>query len=305
MHHSNRWPNSELKAALKDVTDLQQALGYDFNDLGLLELAVTHESFSNEHEHHSANNERLEFLGDSILGAVVCEYLYSKHPDLAEGPLAQVKSFVVSTTYLAEKAREIGLGDYLKLGKGEHLSSGRERSNVLADTFEAVVGAMYLDGGWEPVRKFVLSKLKMAMDNLEGAQRDFKSLLQEYTQRYCHRLPVYKVVKESGPPHERTFTLQVSLGGHLLGEGTERAKQSASQIAAHKALELLRRVVGFDLDMMTELELTEEDGETELETTSSEPEAEIGASLEPSTSLGVNDSELVPELAGSFQNAEH
>ncbi len=233
-----------------DLERLQDVLGHRFGDPGLLDLALTHESYSNERHCPFGNNERLEFLGDSVLGLVVCRYLYERHPHLSEGRLAQVKASLVSTTSLARQARPLNLEGFLRLGRGEMLARGGARRNILADTLEAVIGALYLDGGMPAARRFVLSLLQDSMDRLEGLQKDFKSLLQEQTQRLHKALPGYQVLAEEGPPHERVFLVEVSFLGEALGKGVGRTKREAGQSAAERALETLRRRVGFDLDML-------------------------------------------------------
>ncbi len=232
-----------------DLGTLQQKIDYHFQDISLLELALTHESYSNEHNFECGNNERLEFLGDSVLGMIICLYLYKRHPKANEGRMAQVKGLIASTSYLADKARVMKIGEYLKMGRGELLSRGYDKSNVLADVMEAVIGAIYLDGGFEPAQRFVLSMLKTAMDNMEGSQRDYKSLLQEFSQKSFHILPIYQVVKEEGPAHDRFFQIEVSLAGKVLGSGEGHTKQNAGQIAAEQALRLLRLQMGFDLEI--------------------------------------------------------
>ncbi len=233
-----------------DLDQLQDVLGHRFRDLALLDLALTHESYSNERNCPFGNNERLEFLGDSVLGLVVCRYLYDRHPHLSEGRLAQIKASLVSTTCLARQARSLNLDRYLRLGRGELLAHGGARRNIQADTLEAVIGALFLDGGMEAARRFVLSLLQDPMDRMEGLQKDFKSLLQEHTQRLHKALPLYRVMTEEGPPHERTFVVEVSFLTEPLGQGVGRTKREAGQSAAQEALDVLRRRVGFDLDVL-------------------------------------------------------
>ena len=231
-----------------DLEGLEALLGYRFQDPSLLVLALTHESYSNERQDVLGNNERLEFLGDAVLGLAVCRYLYERHPGLPEGRLAQIKGNLVSTANLACKARVLDLGSQLLLGRGETQARGGTRDNILADTLEAVIGALFLDGGMEVAELFVLSLLREAMDRMDGSQKDFKSLLQEHTQRLHKSLPHYEVVSEEGPPHERVFRVDVQFLGEYLGQGVGRTKREASQHAAQQALESLRRRVGFDLD---------------------------------------------------------
>jgi len=237
-----------------DLEQLQEVLVHRFLDPDLLDLALTHESYSNERHCPFGNNERLEFLGDAVLGLVVCRYLYDRHSDLPEGRLAQIKAHLVSTSCLARLARNLGIGQHILLGRGETLAHGEGRRNILADTLEALIGALYLDGGLDAAGRFVLSLLQDAMDRMEGSQKDFKSLLQECTQRLHKSLPDYEVLREEGPPHDRVFVVQVRFLGECLGQGQGRSKREASQNAASEALEALRRRAGFDLDQVPLLE---------------------------------------------------
>lgn len=236
-----------------NLSRLEQALGYTFADRHLLRLALTHESFSNEHENRAQNNERLEFLGDSVLGCVVCTYLYTHLPHQPEGILAKIKSYVASTQSLAEHARTLELGSYLLLGHGADSCQSRNGDNVLADAMEAVIGAMYLDGGFAPAQRFVLSFLSSDMDAMEGASRDHKSRLQEYTQSLVHILPQYEVLSESGPPHAKSFSLCVKIGDQILGYGYGNRKKAAGQEAAAQACRYLDGILGFDLDCCTRI----------------------------------------------------
>jgi ribonuclease-3 len=222
------------------LEELEKEIGYTFRDRSLLELAMTHESYANERRLPSGSNERLEFLGDAVVGLVVSRYLYERHPRLAEGRLAQMKAHLVSASYLAEQARQLDLGRFLRLGRGEATSTGRNRRNLLADAFEALVGALYLDGGMEAAQPFVLRHFREAVDRMEGLRKDFKSLLQEHTQKHFKTLPLYEVMDESGPPHQRIFTVRVYFGDQILGEGTGRSKREAGQEAARQALEKLK-----------------------------------------------------------------
>jgi ribonuclease-3 len=212
---------------------LQQELGYSFQQQELLALALRHESSAQESEEGS--QERLEFLGDSVVGLVICESLYRLYPDLAEGRLAQMKASLVSTEQLAEKARTLELGACVELGRSEQDSS-RQRANLLADTLEAVLGAIYLEAGFEVARQVILRHFKAELQAAGELRRDYKSLLQEVAQRDFQVLPEYEVLEEIGPPHDRTFRVQVSLPGDVLGLGLGRSKREASQKAAQEAL---------------------------------------------------------------------
>ena len=212
---------------------LQERLGYSFRQPDLLALALRHESFA--HETSEGSQERLEFLGDSVVGLVICESLYRMYPDYPEGRLAQMKATLVSTDQLAEKARNLEIGDCVELGRSEQDSS-RQRANLLADTFEAVLGAIYLEAGFEIAREVVLRQFHGDLESAEELRRDFKSLLQELTQREFQALPDYEVLEEIGPPHNRIFRVQVALQGKILGHGQGRSKREASQMAAQQAL---------------------------------------------------------------------
>lgn len=287
-----------------DLDRLQDVLGHRFADRSLLELALTHESYANERQLDTGNNERLEFLGDAVLGLVVCQYLYERHRGLSEGRLAQIKAHLVSTSHLAREARAMNLGDYLLLGRGEDLSEGRSRRNVLADTLEAVIGALYLDGGLPVVQPFVLGLLQEAMDLMEGSQKDFKSLLQEHTQRLHKSLPRYLVVAEDGPPHDRMFRVEVDFLGEVLGTGAGRSKREASQKAAQQALEVLRRRAGFDLEWDDGgMPSPFGEGEAASDEGSAPAESEVEVrTFEPPDS-GRRDGRLVPRAGGAARPA--
>lgn len=218
---------------------LAQRVGHDFADPSLLELAVTHRSWSAEHA-GAAPNERLEFLGDAVLGLVITDHLYRTYPDLPEGELAKARAWLVSAPTLAEVAAELGLGDAVRLGKGEHRSGGSAKPSILADGFEAVIGALYLDGGYELASRFVLRSLA---DHIEDAARgpgghDFKTQLQELAARQGDILPVYEL-RDEGPDHDKRFFAQVLVGGVARGRGEGRSKKQAEQAAAKAAWETL------------------------------------------------------------------
>ncbi|MCA9796313.1 MAG: ribonuclease III [Candidatus Eremiobacteraeota bacterium] len=223
-----------------ELAALEQRLGYSFVDRERLLLALTHESFVNEAEPAVESNERLEFLGDSVLGLVVASYLFKTYPELSEGDLARMKSHLVSTQHLAEIASGLELGDHLRLGRGELLTHGRKRRSLLADALEAVIGSVYLDGGFEPARQLVIRLLQEDMDNGLGLRKDYKSALQEWTQSHFKELPEYLVIREEGPPHERVFEVEVRFHDHRLGGGAGGSKRDASQVAAREALERIR-----------------------------------------------------------------
>lgn len=216
--------------------NLQRLLGYCFRSNELMEQALRHESYAQETS--LVSQERLEFLGDSVVGLVVSSSLYQRYPELSEGRLAIMKASLVCTEHLADRARQLGLGDCVELGRSQPEGS-RNRPNLLADTLEALLGAIYLESGYETVREVVLRLLE---DDLQAAQelrRDFKTLLQEASQREFQCLPEYEVLEEKGPPHDRLFRVEVRLNGQVMGMGEGRSKREAGQRAAERALENL------------------------------------------------------------------
>ncbi|MAM31752.1 MAG: ribonuclease III [Actinomycetota bacterium] len=218
-------------------TTLEERLGYHFVEPGLLVHALTHRSWCAEHP-GDESNERLEFLGDAVLGVVVTDHLFSAFPDLPEGQLAKARAAVVSSTTLAEVGRELGVGLDLRLGKGEDASGGREKASILADAVEAVLGAMYLDGGVEPVRRLVLEQLSERIDQAaeRPGDKDYKTRLQEVAAHDGFTPPVYALT-ESGPDHHKRFHATVAVGGERLGAGTGTSKKEAEQKAARAAYE--------------------------------------------------------------------
>lgn len=215
---------------------------YQFRDTGLLTTAMTHSSYANEHrDQHIQNNERLEFLGDSILGLVSADYVYHRYPHLPEGQLTKLRAAVVCEKTLYEVAKELGLDQLLLLGRGEENGGGRKRPSILADSVEALIGAIYLDGGLEPARAFILSFLPGKVDLAEagGAFRDYKTALQEIVQKNRQETLSYHLSGESGPDHDKRFTVQVLLNSNIFAEGTGRSKKEAEQMAAKAALELM------------------------------------------------------------------
>ncbi|MBM7581229.1 ribonuclease-3 [Caldicoprobacter guelmensis] len=221
------------------LKEFESNLEYEFDNIQLLDVALTHSSYANERGGGLQHNERLEFLGDSVLGLVISEYLYTNFPELTEGSLTKIKALVVSEACLAKAARRIGLGQRMLLGKGEERTGGRDRDSILADAFESVIAAIFLDGGLEQARKFVLKNLAGFIDDaLTGKGiRDYKTDLQEVLQRESDKAIEYRIVRDSGPDHQKIFIAQVYHGDKLLGEGVGRSKKEAEQHAAQKALE--------------------------------------------------------------------
>lgn len=217
---------------------LCERLDYHFQDRAFLETAFMHESLVNEMDGTASSNERLEFLGDSVLGLAVAEFLFREFPEEAEGQLAQMKSYLVSKKHLAVCAARLKLGEYLKLGKGEANSGGKRRDSLLANCFEAVLGAVFLDGGYGKVRRVIVLILGEDMRQGLGAVKDEKSRLQEKVQTIFQALPEYVILEETGPCHDRLFKIEVFFGGESLGIGDGRSKREASQAAARAALKI-------------------------------------------------------------------
>ena len=219
--------------------ELEKTLGSNFKNQSLLKMAFIHRSYLNESKEALESNERLEFLGDSILSFIVSKYLYKAYPDLPEGELTSLRSAIVKTKTLANIAAQLNLGPMLKLSKGEDESNGRSNPSILADTFEALLGAIFLDQGLtkasQVIQKFLLPKLPEII--ALKAYKDAKSTLQEVVQEKTRTSPAYKVLKETGPDHAKTFTIGVFLGDRLLGKGEGKSKQEGEQMAASKALE--------------------------------------------------------------------
>ncbi len=223
------------------MEELEKRLGYSFQNRQLLEDALRHSSYANESRNRSAtSNERLEFLGDAVLGMVVADHLYRKYPNQPEGELTRIRAALVCEDNLVLVARELSLGDYLKLGRGEENAGGRHRPSIQADAVEAVIAAVYLDGGIAAarniIRKFILNRNQGQLP----ATRDYKTTLQEFVQQKEGQDLNYRLVKESGPDHDKRFTIEVSLNGQVLGRGEGRSKKEAEQMAAKEALEQLR-----------------------------------------------------------------
>ncbi|MBC8287342.1 MAG: ribonuclease III [Nitrospinae bacterium] len=221
------------------LAPLQETLGYTFSDLKLLNKALTHKSYVNEKNGSLKHNERFEFLGDSVLDILVSDYLVSKFSDYAEGTLSKIRAAVVNESCLAGLARELELGKYLLLGKGEDLSGGRDKSSILADAFEAVAGALFRDGRLESASKVFLPLLEVQISNFAHSWdfRDFKSELQEYTQDKWVCTPSYKVVNELGPDHAKEFEVAVTIKNEVKGQGVGKSKKEAEQAAAKMAME--------------------------------------------------------------------
>jgi ribonuclease III len=228
--------NIDLGPYEKLLKDLQEHLCISVQNSQLLLQALTHDSYYRESSPPWGSNERLEFLGDSILGMVISHLLYRQFPDYSEGLLAQMKAYLVSTEFLAQKAQELDIGRYILLGKGEEMSGGRERPSVLTDTYEALLGALYLDQGIEAVEVFISSTSPPDIEHVTVCRKNSKSLLQENIQKHFKSLPLYTVVKEEGPPHQKRFYVRVFFNSEMLGEGSGCSKKVAEKMAAQEAL---------------------------------------------------------------------
>ena len=222
------------------LDQVQQLLGVTFDDPSLLLRALTHSSYLNENQECQwGDNERLEFLGDAVSDLLAAEYLYRRFPDWEEGALTALRANLVRSEALGELAAAMGLDKHLLLGRGEEKSGGRKRLALLGDAFEAVVAAVYLDRGMGATRRFLVPRLERQVNALttEAPVRDAKSRLQEWAQATRHETPSYKTVQESGPDHAKSFSVQVSIGGQVCGEGRGRSKRVAEEAAARNALE--------------------------------------------------------------------
>lgn len=218
------------------LSDFEEKLGYTFRDKSLLENALTHSSYANEHRREGASsNERLEFLGDAILGLVVAEHLYRTHPDKPEGELTKLRAELVCEKSLAEVAGRLELGKELRLGHGESHGGGSHRPSMLADAVEAVLAAAYLDGGME-IPKGIITRLILGKEPTVSGNQDYKTRFQELVQRTRDQVISYALTGESGPDHHKTFTVEVSLNGAPVGTGSGSSKKRAEQDAAREAI---------------------------------------------------------------------
>lgn len=214
---------------------IEKKLGYKFRDEGILKTALTHSSFANETSVES--NERLEFLGDAVLGFIVARVLYDLFPEAAEGKLSKMRSAIVSRMNFAHFAKELKIDKQILLGRGEEITGGRKRQSNLAGAFEAVIGAVYIDGGYRKVYTIVSRLLKDCLNGKEEIFKDYKTRLQEIAQRQFKKVPKYKVVLEEGPPHDKCFHVEVKLGRRTIGKGIGSNKKQAEQAAAKEGLE--------------------------------------------------------------------
>lgn len=226
--------------SLKNTGALESALGYFFKNPLLLKESLTHKSKHHEDTlHHPSHNERLEFLGDAVLSLVISECLFAKKAEFDEAQMSKMKSYLVKENVLYEIAKRLDLGNYIKLGKGEDLAGGRNKKSILADAVEALIGAVFIDSSYEETRRVVLGlyeeKIHNVINKKEGA--DFKSELQELCQGRYGRLPEYRIVKQEGLDHKKTFTVEAYINGNLMGRGAGKSKKEAEAASAKEALE--------------------------------------------------------------------
>lgn len=223
---------------------LQDRIGYTFHDTSLLNLALTHSSYANEHKNQRVrHNERIEFLGDAVLEIISSEFLYLTYPEMPEGEMSKKRASLVCEPSLAMSAREISLGDYLLLGHGEEIGGGAKRDSILSDAFEALIGAIYLDGGLSPAKEFIH---RFVLNDIEHKvlRQDSKTILQEILQKQHNETISYVLTGTEGPEHDRTFFMEVRLGDQTIGAGSGRSKQAAGQDAAYHAILALQKEKG-------------------------------------------------------------
>ncbi len=227
-----------------DYTEFEKTIKYEFKDKEKLKLAFTHSSYANEHKKNKSEcNERLEFLGDSVLSLVVSEYIYNNFPQMPEGELTKFRASLVCEGTLAELSRTINLGENLLLGKGEEGTGGRTRDSILADAFEAVIGAVFLDGGIDEAKSYIMRIMMPEIDIMKKSFRtlDCKTSLQEFIQKTSKSAVLYSIIAEKGPDHDKLFVSEVSHDGKVLGIGEGKSKKEAEQNAAYNALIALHK----------------------------------------------------------------
>lgn len=226
---------------MKSIQQLQQVIHYQFHNITFLEVALTHSSYANEMRHQVRYNERQEFLGDAVLSIIVSDYLFNNYT-VPEGDLTKLRAALVCERSLDVMANKIGLGDYLRLGHGEEMTGGRTRPSTIADAFEALIAAIYLDSGIESAREFVLPFVIEMLEHEDSLSfKDYKTILQEIIQQNPEEKLVYKLVGEKGPDHDKRFVVEVLLNSNVIGKGQGRSKKTAEQMAAKEALELMGR----------------------------------------------------------------
>lgn len=222
------------------IKDLEEAIGYQFKNINLLQNALTHSSYANERWHNGLlSNERLEFLGDSILGMAVAQFLYVTFPDRLEGDLTRMRADMVCEKSLAQVAKQLNLGQHLRLGHGEEQNGGRNRDSILADAVESVIAACFMDGGMAAADRFIRRFIVCNVPSDKPHNADYKTMLQELVQQKRNQILSYTLTGESGPDHDKEFAVEVSLNGKVVGKGTGSSKKRAEQAAAQAAYEKL------------------------------------------------------------------
>ena len=225
---------------MKKQEDFEKIIGYTFQNETLLRQALTHSSYANERHRKSEDNERLEFLGDAVLELVSSEFLFLNYPKLSEGDLTKLRASLVCEPTLAACTAQMQLGDFVRLGRGEEQTGGRRRKSILSDALEAVIGAIYLDGGFTNAKEFIL---KFILTDIEHKKLfyDSKTILQEFVQGNYEEALSYRLLEESGPDHNKNFTVEARIGDRAIGSGSGRTKKAAEQEAAYQALLLLKK----------------------------------------------------------------
>ncbi|NLK63260.1 MAG: ribonuclease III [Fusobacteria bacterium] len=222
--------------------EIEKKINYTFKNKKLLQNSLIHRSYGNENwEYKHINNERLELLGDAVLDLIVTEYLYLNYSKSTEGELAKLKSMIVSEPVLTEIADELNIGNYMYLSKGEEITGGRKRESILGDAFEALLGAIYLDSNFEATKKIALKFLTYRIKHIDENEKliDYKTILQEYSQKEYKKIPKYDVLEEIGPDHNKIFKIGVKIKNGIVGEGIGKNKKAAEQLAARKACEII------------------------------------------------------------------
>jgi ribonuclease-3 len=230
--------NIRSESRKQELKELAKSLGVEFRDISLLQQALTHTSFANESKGDIVHNERLEFLGDAVLELASSTYLYAHFPEMPEGQLTKTRASIVCSATLAKLAAGLHLGDYLLLGHGEEMGGGRTRQTNLEDTFESVIGAVYLDRGWDVAKDYVMRQLAPEFEKASRGAilKDYKTILQERVYQKEGQSVAYELVEEIGPDHDKSFTFQVRITGKVMGQGTGHSKKEAEQQAAREAL---------------------------------------------------------------------
>jgi len=236
----NKMINYSKENLVNKIAALEEKISYEFKNKDNLIRALTHSSFANENKHNKfVSNERLEFLGDAVLNVIISEKIYTQYSNLSEGEMTKARSTIVCETSLVNCANAIGISQYLLLGKGEELTGGRQRHSILADAFEAIIGAIYIDGGIESARSFIESTMSSIIeDAVKGySYQDYKTQLQEKVQSKGNEKITYELIEEKGPDHDKTFITQVKINDQVMGIGKGKTKKEAEQHAAFLALE--------------------------------------------------------------------